>query len=79
MVLRDPRAHEQLAGKISSNGTFSCYHDVSSGCRMAPHQHAENMGTAMIQAMTAEELKAKRLALGLRSRNALAKALGVSK
>ncbi len=33
----------------------------------------------MIQAMTAEELKAKRLALGLRSRNALAKALGVSK
>ena len=29
--------------------------------------------------MTAEELKAKRLALGFRSRNALAKALGVSK
>ena len=29
--------------------------------------------------MTAEELKAKRLALGCRSRNALAKALGVSK
>jgi DNA-binding transcriptional regulator YiaG len=31
------------------------------------------------KAMTAEELKAKRLALGFRSRNALAKALGVSK
>jgi len=30
-------------------------------------------------AMTAEELKTKRLALGFRSRNALAKALGVSK
>jgi DNA-binding transcriptional regulator YiaG len=30
-------------------------------------------------AMTAEELKAKRLAQGFRSRNALAKALGVSK
>jgi DNA-binding transcriptional regulator YiaG len=29
--------------------------------------------------MTAEELKAKRLALGFPSRNALAKALGVSK
>ena len=29
--------------------------------------------------MTAEELKAKRLSLGFRSRNALAKALGVSK
>ncbi len=29
--------------------------------------------------MTAEELKAKRLALGYRSRNSLAKALGVSK
>ncbi len=29
--------------------------------------------------MTAQELKAKRLALGFRSRNALAKALGVSK
>ena len=33
----------------------------------------------MKTAMTAEELKAKRLALGFRSRNALAKALGVSK
>ena len=33
----------------------------------------------MKSAMTAEELKAKRLALGFRSRNALAKALGVSK
>lgn len=33
----------------------------------------------MNQAMTAEELKAKRLALGFRSRNALAKALGVTK
>jgi DNA-binding transcriptional regulator YiaG len=30
-------------------------------------------------AMTAEELKAKRLSLGYRSRNAMAKALGVSK
>jgi DNA-binding transcriptional regulator YiaG len=29
--------------------------------------------------MSAEELKAKRLALGYRSRNALAKALGVTK
>ena len=33
----------------------------------------------MKTAMTTEELKAKRLALGFRSRNALAKALGVSK
>ena len=33
----------------------------------------------MKNAMTAEELKAKRLALGFRSRNALAKVLGVSK
>ena len=33
----------------------------------------------MKNAMTAEELKAKRLALGFRSRNALAKALGASK
>jgi DNA-binding transcriptional regulator YiaG len=29
--------------------------------------------------MTAEELKTKRLSLGFRSRNALAKALGISK
>ena len=33
----------------------------------------------MKNAMTAEKLKAKRLALGFRSRNALAKALGISK
>jgi DNA-binding transcriptional regulator YiaG len=36
-------------------------------------------GAKLTNAMTAEELKAKRLALGFRSRNALAKALGVSK
>jgi DNA-binding transcriptional regulator YiaG len=35
--------------------------------------------TPLKNAMTAQELKAKRLALGFRSRNALAKALGVSK
>ena len=36
-------------------------------------------GNEVKNAVTAEELKAKRLALGFRSRNALAKALGVSK
>jgi DNA-binding transcriptional regulator YiaG len=36
-------------------------------------------GAQVKNAMTAEELKAKRLAQGFRSRNALAKALGVSK
>jgi len=36
-------------------------------------------GNEVKNAITAEELKAKRLALGFRSRNALAKALGVSK
>jgi len=35
--------------------------------------------TKVKNAMTSEELKAKRLSLGFRSRNALAKALGVSK
>ena len=36
-------------------------------------------GTEVKNDMTAEELKAKRLALGFRSRNSLAQALGVSK
>ena len=39
----------------------------------------EPKGNKLHIVMTAEELKAKRLALGFRSRNALAKALGVSK
>jgi DNA-binding transcriptional regulator YiaG len=39
----------------------------------------KNQGAEVKNVMTAEELKAKRLALGFRSRNALAKALGVSK
>jgi DNA-binding transcriptional regulator YiaG len=36
-------------------------------------------GAEVKDVMTAEELKAKRLALAFRSRNALAKAIGVSK
>ncbi len=42
-------------------------------------EYSKNGGAKVKNAMTAEELKAKRLALGFRSRNALAKALGVSK
>jgi DNA-binding transcriptional regulator YiaG len=39
----------------------------------------KDQGAEVKNAMTAEELKAKRLALGFRSRNALAKVLGISK
>jgi DNA-binding transcriptional regulator YiaG len=49
------------------------------GFMMSHREFQKKQGAKVNNTMTSEELKVRRLALGFRSRNALAKALGVSK